>query len=205
LAATNGHLKQQIISHSADLSAVLRFLNGDYVLPTSYRVTYWGMAALFGGLALEFGRDLASWTPQSGDDRSALLVVVAIMAAFAAVFAIRASTTYSFSQEAIRRNGPLRLWRKQLLTAEIAEGWLHLDRGVALELRSRDGRRLAIPLEAQLRADLAKLYPEVGLDPQFTSPALSSRLRAIIWTALAVLVAAVVIVTVVLVVSGGHR
>jgi hypothetical protein len=72
-------------------------------------------------------------------------------------------------------------------------------------LRSRDGRRLAIPLEAQLRADLAKLYPEVGLDPQFTSPALSSRLRAIIWTALAVLVAAVVIVTVVLVVSGGHR
>ena len=191
-------MKHQIISNSADTAAVLRYVTGRYELPFSYRATYWSLTGGLAIFALWLVKELATWSPETGDDRSALLIGLAATALFALVLAVRATTSYCFTPEAITRESPVALWRRRLMASHIHEGWLHLGEGVVLELVAADEARLRIPLNARLRSDFARLYPEVGHDLHLTQPVASSRFRVIIWVTVSVLIAGVCVLAIVL-------
>ena len=184
------NLKHRIISGTGDMSAVLRFLNGRYTSPLSYRITYWTAAAAFLVLGGYFAQTV-NWGG-AAEDRVAGTVVTLIMVAVAAVCAFRATTQYSFSELAVTRHNPLPFLRKEISVGHIHEGWLHMDQAVTLELRSRDGSRLSIPLEARMREDFARLYPEVGTDLRLRTTVLPPQVRPLIWLVVTELVAAIV-------------
>ncbi|HEX6083885.1 MAG TPA: hypothetical protein VF266_05140 [Thermoanaerobaculia bacterium] len=195
-------MKHQIISNSADTAALLRYVTGRYELPFSYRATYWSFTAGFAIVALYLGKELAAWSPATGEDRSALLIGLASTTLFALMFAVRATASYSFTPEAITRESPVWLWRRRLTPAHIHEGWLHLGEGAVLELVTADEARLRIPLEARLRSDFAQLYPEAGHDLRLSQPVASSRIRVIVWVTVSMLVVGVCVLAMILTNAG---
>jgi hypothetical protein len=195
-------MKHQIISNAGDVSALLRNVTGRYELPPNYRWGYAAIAGFLGVFAFHLARKVATWSPATGDDRSALLIGLGSTLLFACIFVVRATTSYSFTPRTIARESPIPFWRRQLAVEEIHEGWLHVGQGIALELIAASGARMSIPLEAQLRSDLARLYPEVGHDAQFSSPVASARYRKVIWIVVAVLVLSVVALAIVLTNAG---
>lgn len=193
-------MKVQIISNPADTAALLRFVNGRYDLPKVNRLTYVaGIVVCLAISALPIW-SLVTWTPQSGDDRLALIIGAILMLGFACMFAEKAMSSYSFSADHIRRDSPLPFLRRSLATMHVHEGWLHYDRGFSLEVKEDGGRKLRIPLEARLRSDVAKLYPDVADDRELSVA--SSKVGMVIWVVVAALIIATVVLMIILLRSG---
>jgi hypothetical protein len=189
-------MKHRVVTQAADLAVLLRYLSGEYRPSPSPRASYWIGAAIVLATGVFGTIRLCRWSETSGDDRSALIVVIVTALGVAVGLLNQAHTSYRFSKTHIERRGLLPLFSRRLPVANIHEGYVVVtEDGYTLELIPVEGRSLAIPLDRKLREDFAKLYTEIGPDP-LTAPVLDARFRPVIYAIIGVVALVVILVTI---------